>query len=153
MSDNVTNHELLIREKAGQLQNAKGSMSVYEVKKLEMKQAKETRRETEEKSKSNAISQAKYNEIIDLSAELEGYLKGVSDWSSASLAEVIAGMNSLEKLGKIFSDLNKSRREFATASFPLPEENEKVLEIIHDMEVSFNNEVWTQLVFLHAADK
>ena len=142
LSDMVTNHEFQIRDTAGQLYGAKG-MSEFEKKDLELKERQlvlmeneKKSRHSDEKVKSNAIAQSKYDEIIALASELEGYLNEVSDWSSASRAEVIAGMKSLDKWGKLYSDLNKAQRDFnvSTASFPLPEENEKVVETIHDMD-------------------
>ena len=142
LSDMVTNHEFQIRDTAGQLYGAKG-MSEFEKKDLELKERQlvlmeneKKSRQSDEKVKSNAIAQSKYDEIIALASELEGYLDEVSDWSSASRAEVIAGMKSLDKWGKLYSDLNKAQRDFnvSTASFPLPEENDKVVETIHDMD-------------------
>ena len=76
LSDMVTNHEFQIRDMAGQLYGAKG-MSEFEKKDLELKERQlvlmeneKKSRHSDEKVKSNAIAQSKFDEIIALASEL-----------------------------------------------------------------------------------
>ena len=98
----MTDHQVLIRNRASELQSAK-SMSEYERKEIEMKERElklkeeqlslmkqsQTRSEKAEKEKANALAQSKYDEILTLSIELDEFLDKTVDWSKASRSDVV----------------------------------------------------------------
>ena len=88
--------------------------------------------EENEKAKANALAQSKYNEILAYSVDLEDSLNEIEDWSKASRAEVITGIESQEKWSLSYDNLNKAHRNFklAISKFPLADITEKVEEII-----------------------
>ena len=143
----VNEHQLKIRNKASELQSNK-SMSEYEKKELEIKQRElqikeeqlrlmklnQSKSEQAEKEKANAVAQSKYDEILLVSEELDEVLDKVSDWSTASRSEIMTAMKSLDKWSQSFAQLNKAHRDFilATSIYPLPNESEKVEDIIQE---------------------
>ena len=58
-----------------------------------------------------------------LGVELEDQLSVVEDWSSATRAQVITAMKSLDKWALTFNNLNRAYRDFslATATYNLPD--------------------------------
>ena len=69
------------------------------------------------------MAQCKYDEVIALGVELEDCLKVVEDWKSASRAQIVTAMKSLDKWALTYNNLNRAYREFsvAVATYPLPD--------------------------------
>ena len=90
--------------------------------------------EQTERSKANALAQSKYDEILHISTEMEDFLDKVPDWTKATRSEVMTAMQSLEKWGQKFDDLNRAHRDFvlATSDYMLPNESDKVEEIVEE---------------------
>ena len=52
---------------------------------LQLQENRENKAEQVEKEKANAVADAKYDEILAASTELEDYLEQVADWSKQRL--------------------------------------------------------------------
>ena len=129
LSQRVTAHQLEVRRIASTFHSSTTGMSDFQKRDIELKEKQialleenKKKAEDDEKIKANAVAQSHYDEIVALGVELEDQLSLVEDWTSASRAEVVTGMKSLDKWARIFNNLNKAYRNFslAVASHPLP---------------------------------
>ena len=129
LSQRVAAHHLKVRQAASSLHGTT-DMSDFQKKDLELKEKQiqlleknNKRVEENEKIRANALGQNKYDEIVALGVELEDQLSVVEDWSSATRAQVITAMKSLDKWALTFNNLNRAYRDFslATATYNLPD--------------------------------
>ena len=129
LSQKVNTHQLSIRQVASALTTTAG-LSDFQKRDLELKEKQITLLEENnkraldnEKIKANALAQCKYDEVIALGVELEDCLKVVEDWKSASRAQIVTAMKSLDKWALTYNNLNRAYREFsvAVATYPLPD--------------------------------
>ena len=106
---------------------------------IELMEENQAKTEKEKKSKANAVAQSKYEEIMLISTELDECLDKIPDWSKATRSEVMTAMKSHDTWGQKFAIMNKAHREFtmATSIYMLPDESDKVEEIIEEMTTKF----------------
>ena len=142
----MINHEKEIRKIASELQSSQG-MTEFEKKDLAIKEEQlklvrdnQIKNEKDEKLKANALAQAKYDEVLVISTELDEFLDQIPDWKKASRSDVMIAMKELGKWASKFSELNKAYREFtvATSTYLLPNEQEKMEECLEETTRKYN---------------
>ena len=149
LQQKMVNHELQIREKASNLV-ANKSLTEFEKQSLDiqkrqlaLQESKENKAEQNEKEKSSAVAEVKYDEVLAISNELGDNLDQVSDWSKASRAEIMSAMQKIDKWADKFQSMNKAYREFnlATSKHKRDDLSERVEEVIEEVTDKYNKVV------------
>ena len=117
LQQKMNNHQLEIRQAATDLaankcltEFEKQSLDIQK-QQLQLQEKREDKAEQVEKEKANAVAEAKYDEILAASTELEEYLDRVADWSKGTRAEIMSAMQCLDKWSERYQAMNKAYRE------------------------------------------
>ena len=145
----MSNHELEIRQKASDMaankcltEFEKQSLQIQK-QQLELQEKRDNNAEKAEKDKAGAAAEAKYDEILATSAELEDNLDQVADWSKATRAEITSAMQSLDKWNGTYQSMNKAYREYniATSKYQRLDLYDRVEEVIQETTTKYKKVV------------
>ena len=149
LQNRVNAHQLEIRQIASNIQKNRG-MSEFEKQDLELKRKQVELLEKaaakaveEERETACAKAQDRYDEILDIGAQMDEFLDQVDDWDKATRAEVVTAMKNIDKWAEKFSSLNRAYRGFglATSKYMQPDLSDKVEDLMEEVTKKYNKVV------------